>query len=71
LTEQLVKPVLWARSVREMRAAGADMIIEVGPGQVLTRLIRRVDGSINAISLSDPQDGLFSENFKRLQLART
>ena len=71
LSEQLVKPVLWARSVREMRAAGADMIIEVGPGQVLTRLVRRVDATVTAISLSDPHDGLFSENFKRLELART
>jgi [acyl-carrier-protein] S-malonyltransferase len=71
LTQQLVKPVLWARSVTEMRAAGADMIIEVGPGQVLTRLVRRVDETVNAISLSDPYDGLFSENFQRLQHART
>jgi len=43
LTEQLVKPVLWAQTVRTMIANGATTLIECGPGKVLTGLNRRIE----------------------------
>ena len=42
LTRQLSSPLLWEDSVREMSAAGMDTFIEVGPGKVLSGLIRRI-----------------------------
>lgn len=41
LLYQLDHPVQWQRSVEHMAGAGVDTFIELGPGQVLTGLIRR------------------------------
>jgi [acyl-carrier-protein] S-malonyltransferase len=53
LSAQMVVPVEWVGSVREMVANGVDTFIEIGPGQVLSRLIRRISGDVKAISLND------------------
>ena len=63
LREQLTHGVLWQRSIEKMRDLGADMFIEVGPGQVLTKLVRRIDYEINSISISDDYEGMLSERF--------
>jgi [acyl-carrier-protein] S-malonyltransferase len=42
LTRQLNSPLLWEDSVKEMSAEGIDTFIEVGPGKVLSGLIRRI-----------------------------
>jgi len=34
-------------------AHGVDTFVEIGPGQVLSRLIRRISGDVKAISLND------------------
>jgi len=43
LVEQLVKPVRWTATVRALIADGATVIVECGPGRVLTGLNRRID----------------------------
>ncbi|MDQ6672844.1 MAG: ACP S-malonyltransferase [Chloroflexota bacterium] len=53
LTSQMVAPVEWVGSVREMVANGVDTFVEIGPGHVLSRLIRRISGDVKAISLND------------------
>jgi [acyl-carrier-protein] S-malonyltransferase len=53
LAAQMVAPVEWVGSVREMVANGVDTFVEIGPGQVLSRLIRRISGDVKAISLND------------------
>jgi len=53
LASQMVTPVEWVGSVREMVANGVDTFVEIGPGQVLSRLIRRISGDVKAISLND------------------
>jgi len=67
LRDQLTHGVRWQRSVEEMRARGVDMFMEAGPGNVLTRLVRRIDYSVNSLSLSDDNEGLFSENFRAVE----
>ena len=42
LLKQLTSPVRWSQSVRNMRHDGAEEFIELGPGSVLTGLIRRI-----------------------------
>ena len=39
------------------------MFMEAGPGNVLTRLVRRIDYNVNSLSLSDDYEGLLSERF--------
>jgi len=52
LRRQLTEPVRWEDSVRRMVALGAEMLVEVGPGSVLTGLARRIVPGIRAVSLS-------------------
>ena len=42
LIAQLTSPVKWTQSIQKMKATGFDTFIELGPGKVLTGLIRKV-----------------------------
>ena len=46
LIQQLENPVLWAKSILEMKKKGINHFIEVGPGKVLQGLNKRIDKSI-------------------------
>ncbi|MBF0336333.1 MAG: ACP S-malonyltransferase [Nitrospirae bacterium] len=54
LLRQLKSPLLWEDSIRTMRQAGVDTFIEVGPGTVLSGLIKRIDSNVAIYSVSDP-----------------
>jgi [acyl-carrier-protein] S-malonyltransferase len=69
LRDQLLNGVRWTKSVEEMKEQGADLFLEAGPGNVLTRLVRRIDYNVNSLSLSDDNDGLLSENWKTVEAA--
>lgn len=53
LSAQVYSPVLWVRTVQAMIGAGADRIIECGPGKVLAGLIRRIDRSVPVAVIAD------------------
>jgi [acyl-carrier-protein] S-malonyltransferase len=55
LADQLCLPVEWTRSVREMIESGVDTFVEIGPGQVLSRLIRRISRDVRALTLGDDE----------------
>jgi [acyl-carrier-protein] S-malonyltransferase len=69
LRDQLTHGVRWQRSVEEMKANGVDLFLEAGPGNVLTRLVRRIDYNVNSVSLSDDNDGLLSDGFGLVEAA--
>ncbi|MEJ2715544.1 MAG: ACP S-malonyltransferase [Deltaproteobacteria bacterium] len=52
LADQLVRPVMWQDCVQAMRGAGADIFVEVGPGKVLTGLLKRIDRKARALNVS-------------------
>lgn len=52
LVQQLHRPVLWQRSVERMIEGGVTTFIEIGPGRVLTSLIRRIDGGVGTRNIS-------------------
>jgi [acyl-carrier-protein] S-malonyltransferase len=56
LVKQLHTPVYWAATVRTMIGAGATVIVECGPGKVLTSLNRRIDKNrdLKMLALEDP-----------------
>ena len=56
LVKQLHTPVYWASTVRAMIGAGATLIVECGPGKVLTSLNRRIDKNrdLKMLALEDP-----------------
>jgi [acyl-carrier-protein] S-malonyltransferase len=69
LRDQLTHGVRWQKSVEAMKAQGCDMFIEVGPGNVLTRLVRRIDYDVNSLPIADDYEGLLSENFRLVEAA--
>ncbi|MCH9661215.1 MAG: ACP S-malonyltransferase [Bacteroidetes bacterium] len=46
LIAQLTAPVKWTQSLQQMIADGADKFVEVGPGNVLQGLVKKVDRSL-------------------------
>jgi [acyl-carrier-protein] S-malonyltransferase len=53
LINQLTHPVLWQRGVEYMVAQGVDTFIEIGPGKVLTGLIRRINRDVTTLNIND------------------
>jgi [acyl-carrier-protein] S-malonyltransferase len=55
MAAQLTLPVEWTHSVREMIESGVDTFVEIGPGQVLSRLIRKISRDVRAMALGDAE----------------
>jgi [acyl-carrier-protein] S-malonyltransferase len=53
LIDQLLNCVQWQRSVENMIAAGVTTFFEIGPEQVLTGLIKRINPGVQAFSIRD------------------
>lgn len=57
LLDQLTAPVRFTQAVAALVADGVQTFVEVGPGQVLSGLVRRCDRSVRTLSVGDP-DGV-------------
>jgi [acyl-carrier-protein] S-malonyltransferase len=55
LVEQVTGPVCWTQAVAGLMREGVGVFVEIGPGQVLSGLLRRCDRSLKAISVGDPE----------------
>lgn len=55
LKQQLYSPVRWVETIQLMKQSGIDLVIECGPGKVLSGLVKRIDKSVFAISIYDHQ----------------
>jgi len=55
LVRQLPSSVLWEDSVKAMAAMGVKIFIEVGPGTVLTGLIKRIVPEAATMNVNDPK----------------
>lgn len=53
LLRQVASPVRWMESVQKMVGMGVRRFVEVGPGNVLTGLIKRIDPSVELINVYD------------------
>ena len=53
LIRQITLPVRWLDSVREMLDMGATVFVEVGPGKVLSGLMRQIDRSVRCFNVED------------------
>jgi len=53
LVEQLTAPVKFTQAARELMRQGVKVFVEVGPGNVLTGLLKRIDRSVKAIPVGD------------------
>ena len=55
LLDQLRNGVQWQRSIENMIGQGVTSIIEIGPGRVLTGLMRRIDRNVETVNIGDAE----------------
>ena len=55
LLRQVPAPVRWEESMRKLIAQGCNTFVEVGPGRVLTGLLRQIDSSKTGLNIEDPE----------------
>ena len=53
LVRQVTAPVRWTDCVRRMAREGCRTFLEVGPGKVLTGLLKRIDGALTGLAVED------------------
>jgi [acyl-carrier-protein] S-malonyltransferase len=55
LIRQVTSPVRWVESVQLLIQKGARTFVEVGPGKVLSGLVRQIERSANCVNVSDAE----------------
>lgn len=55
LVQQVTAPVRWGASMRQLAALGCERAVEVGPGQVLTKLLQRMQLGVEAVAVEAGQ----------------
>jgi [acyl-carrier-protein] S-malonyltransferase len=53
LIRQVTGAVRWVDCVQALKAAGADVFVEVGPGKVLCGLLKQIDPELKALNVED------------------
>jgi [acyl-carrier-protein] S-malonyltransferase len=56
LSRQLLSPVRWEETIRNMRTDGFEKFIEVGPGRVLTGLTKKIDRTATVVTLGTVEE---------------
>jgi [acyl-carrier-protein] S-malonyltransferase len=56
LVEQLTAPVRFTQAAQELMREGVHTFVEVGPGNVLSGLVKRIDRSVKTVSVSSPEE---------------
>ncbi|MGL9722568.1 ACP S-malonyltransferase [Sodalis sp. (in: enterobacteria)] len=54
LVRQLYSPVRWTETVEYLAAQGVEVLLEVGPGKVLTGLTKRIVGTLSGAAVNNP-----------------
>lgn len=55
LLRQLCNGIEWQRSIEYMVREGVDTFIEIGPGKVLSGLIKRIDKNVKTLNIGDAE----------------
>lgn len=56
LVKQVSCPVYWTRCIENLILAGYTLFVEVGPGNVLKGLMRKIDRNVRVLNLSKAED---------------
>jgi [acyl-carrier-protein] S-malonyltransferase len=54
LKRQITSPVRWEESMRYLLKQEVEAVVEVGPGQVLLGLLKRIDKGVIGLGVEDP-----------------
>ena len=55
LIRQVCQPVRWEESIRQLLELGVDTFVEVGPGRVLSGLLRQIERSVRCVNVEDEE----------------
>lgn len=55
LAQQINHPVLWQDTIEKMIEEGVELFIEIGPGKVLTGLMRKINRKKTVLNVDDPK----------------
>jgi [acyl-carrier-protein] S-malonyltransferase len=55
LTRQVTSPVRWVETIQLLRASGVEKFIEVGPGKVLSGLVRQIDRDARTANIENSE----------------
>jgi [acyl-carrier-protein] S-malonyltransferase len=69
LIRQVTLPVRWEESIRELIDQGVNTFVEVGPGRVLTGLLRQIERSVHVFNVEDEKS--LRSTLERLTQAQT
>ncbi|UCF21738.1 MAG: ACP S-malonyltransferase [Gemmatimonadota bacterium] len=58
LIRQLTAPVRWTQSIQRIADLGVQNFVELGPGKVLSGLLRRIDPQLQGVEVGRPDDVL-------------
>jgi [acyl-carrier-protein] S-malonyltransferase len=53
LVEQISSPLYWEDSIKHLAAEGFDTFIEIGPGKVLSGLVKRISKDVKVLNVED------------------
>jgi [acyl-carrier-protein] S-malonyltransferase len=56
LSTQVASPVQWTHSIEYLVQAGVTVFIEIGPGQALTGMLKRITKGVTSVSISNMAD---------------
>lgn len=63
LVRQVSSPVRWEQSMHRAASMGVQRALEIGPGQVLVKLLKRIEKALTAASVSDPAGVVAARDF--------
>ena len=55
LTRQVSSPVLWLQSIENLISHGVNTFVEIGPGKVLSGLVKQIDRDVRTFNVSDSE----------------
>lgn len=64
LIEQLTSPALWQDCVESMIKNGSEVFFEIGPSQILRRLIKKINPKVKVVNMEKREDFLREENVR-------
>jgi [acyl-carrier-protein] S-malonyltransferase len=56
LAQQIAAPVQWIRTIEYLVAAGVTIFLEIGPGQALTGMVKRIAKGVTLMNVSSATD---------------